>query len=118
MAWQSGLTSGTPFVLVQRNNTDVRFYVDAGYRFTIPHATTDFKVYVLNYDGTNWNLYVNGVAQSAYTGGLAQQSDATGLYLGNGFNGYANVDVMEAVVYDYVTDPAALSSELMSLAGL
>lgn len=117
-AWQNALSSGTPFVLVQRNSTDIRFYVDAGYRWTIPHSTSDFKNYVLSYSGGTWNLLVNGVAQTPYVGGLTSQANAAEVYLGNGFNGYANVDIAELSVNDYSRSASELAAAMMTNAGL
>lgn len=118
ISWGNSLSSGVPFIIVQRDSTNVRFYVDAGYRFTIAHATTDFAAYVLTYNGTQWDLYVNGVAQSPYVGVKAQQANAASVYFGNGFNGYCNCDVMECIVYNSVANTATLSAYLKAMAGL
>jgi hypothetical protein len=118
LSWGNALSSGTPFVLVQRDGTDTRIYVNSGYRWAIAHATTDFEAYVLSWNGTDWNLSVNGVAQSPYTGGGASQANASSIYIGNGFNGYCNMDFAELVVYNAVVDQAALSSYLMTQHGI
>ena len=116
--WAADLSSGTPFILVQRNGTDVRFYFNNGYRFTIPHAANEFKSYVLSYNGTTWNLMVDGIAETPYVGGTFFQNKADALYFGNGFNGYSNQDVGEVIVYDSVADAASLSTYLMTIGGL
>lgn len=115
VSWGNSLTSGVPFVIFQRDSTNVKVYVDAGYRFTVPHDASVFQVYALTYNGTQWDLSVNGVAQSPYVGTKAQQANAAGIYFGNGFNGYANCDIGEFMVWNSVVQPSAY---LMQQAGL
>lgn len=115
ISWGNALNSGVPFIIVQRDSTNVRFYVDAGYRFTVAHDTASFKAYVLTYNGTQWDLYVNGVVQTPYIGTKAQQSSAGIVFFGNGFNGYANCDIGELMIWNSVVQPSAY---LMQQAGL
>lgn len=118
ISWGNALTSGVPFIIIQRDSTNVKIYVDAGYRFTIAHDASVFKSYVLSYNGTQWGLVVNGAAQVPYVGTKAQQANAASIYLGNGFNGYASCDIGELIVYNSAVDADALSSYLMSIGGL
>lgn len=100
--WANALTSGTPFVLVRRVGTEVRVFVNNGYRYFITHSANTTKAYVLTGDGTTWKLWVNGVAQTNYTGGFANQANASGIYLFNGFDGYVNADVAEFMIRETV----------------
>ncbi len=113
--WANALSSGVPFLLVQRNITDVRFYMDNGYQFTVAHDASVFKAYSLTYDNTTWNLKVNGVIQTPYVGGAANKANATSVYFGNGFNGCCNCDVAECLLSNTVLD---YSTYLMSIGGL
>lgn len=92
-SWAGSSTSGTPFILFQRDSTNVKIFVDGNYRWTIAHASNATKLYYLDGSGSTWRLWVNGTAQSDYTGGFSNQSTATTIYLGIGFNGSSNSDI-------------------------
>jgi len=85
-----------PFILVQRNVGDIRVYVNGGYQFTVAISANVFHSYILTWDGTTWNLYVDGVAQTPYVGGAGvDQTQALTILFGNGYNGFAAVDHAE-----------------------
>lgn len=92
-SWANALTSGTPFVLFQRDSTNVRIYVGGNYQWTIAHANSAAKLYVLEGDGSEWRLWVDGTAQTPASAGMTNQSTATAIFLGNGFNGYSNSEI-------------------------
>ncbi len=121
LSWAGALTSASPFILCQRNTADVRWYVNGGYRFTVAHTTDATKLYVLTWDGVTWNLYVDGVAESPYTGAGSNQSTANQIFLGNGFNGYSYAEIADFGVWDKVltsSERGDLETELMTLYGL
>jgi hypothetical protein len=118
--WASVLSSGTPYLLIQRNSTTVRFYnTNAAYQFTTTHATNATRLYILTWNGTTWTLYVDGGSPSSVnTSGFTA---GTTIYLGNGYAGYANVDLAEFVLYDAVppdADRANLTAYLKSKYGI
>lgn len=93
VSWSDAVTSGFPFVDFQRDSTNVKIYVGGGYQWTIAHATNAAKLYLLEGDGAEWRLWVDGTAQSASATGFTNQSTANKIFLGVGFNGYSNCEV-------------------------
>lgn len=116
------VNSGSAFLLIQRDTTNTRIYVNGGYRWTIAQATDTFASYVLTWDGTTWKLWVNGTAQSDYTGGSTDKATATHCWIGAGFPTYSNSDVEEVLIYNSAlgatTDAATLVSYLRSRIGV
>jgi hypothetical protein len=109
MQWADALSSGNPYVLLQRNGTDVRVYVDGNYRWTIAHANNASKIYTFGWDGWDYYCWVDGTAQSAYTGGgVANKTLGDFIYFGNGFNGYYTGDIAEFVLHGYLPRSAEL----------
>lgn len=101
LAWQNTALSGDPWILFQRDNANVRIYVNANYQWTIAHANDVAKTYVVTGDGTTWKLRVNGVSQADHTGALTtNQANATGVYLGSGYNDYSGTDICEILAKD------------------
>jgi len=97
------LGSGTNFVYIKEVTPDqISIYVNGGYRFTVPAPQFVMNSYVLHWDGTDWNLYVNGVEQTPYTGSNGSASVATKLFLAQGFHGAQNNLFGEFVIYDNV----------------
>ncbi|MHB1131649.1 MAG: galactose-binding domain-containing protein [Chloroflexota bacterium] len=119
MSWASALGSGGPFVLIQRDTTNVRFFVNGGYRITVAHATDATKLYVLTWDGAAWSLYVDGGTPTTYAG--AGFVVATTVYLGNGYNGYAYAEIPELYLYSKVLsagERSALTTTLKTKYGI
>ncbi len=108
--WQNGLSSGTPFILFQRNVNDVRVYANDSYRFTVAHGVGTPKSYILTADGTTYNLYVNGVIQTPYAGGFTNQAGASGVYVCNGFSNYSATDVAEVLIAERVLTAAEITN--------
>lgn len=98
-SWATSFNSGTPRLLVQRNYVDqnLRVYVAGGYRLNIAMPTAPFCLAV-TYDGTTWNFYVNGTAQTPYTG--AATNTASSLYLGSGYSQAGPIGFSDAFFYD------------------
>lgn len=134
-SWADVLTSSNPFVLVKDDGAgnQIDVYVDSGYRFNnIPYTPAQAICLVLSFEATGggsplngkWNLLVNGVAQTEYTGTIgAFLPFANNAYLMNGFGGYQNGDFGEAI---FIGNPsagvsataAALSSYLLYTWGI
>lgn len=105
-AWQSVLGSTAPFIMFHTTGAgSVAVYVDGNYRWTVTHAAGTTRTYVLRWDGSTWSLWVDGVKQSDVVGG-ATNTTSSGLYFGNGYPGYANVDIGEFVLYNFAHSDA------------
>lgn len=102
VSWGGSPTDSTPFLIIQRNSTDIRLYMNTNYRFTIAHATNATKVYSIRWDGITWRVRVDTVDETDYTGGGGVNQSTSGiLYLGSGYNGYSNVEIPEFYLYEY-----------------
>jgi hypothetical protein len=121
-AWaDNSPTSGTPFVLFQRDSTNIKIYVGGAYQWTIAHASNATKLYYLQGDGITWKLWVDGTAQSDATAGFNNQSVAAKIFIGSGFNGASNSDVAYVEVRNALlssTDRTALIDSLKTQYGL
>lgn len=94
------LSSGEPWLFLQRqNNTTIRWFLNGGYRITQTITTDTWYNLALNYDGTIWRVYTNGVQEATtYTGAIGTLN-ATGLFLANGFSGYLNGRIPHILSY-------------------
>lgn len=101
-SWTDTEGSGTNFVYIKDNGTQdgIDVYVDGGYQWTdIPIASCMVLVLYYDDDVGDWNLLVNGTAESAYTGGMIGQSSATKVWFFTGFHGVQKGDLGQAVFY-------------------
>lgn len=110
LSWADTVVSGTPFVLFQRASTNVRLYLNDGYRFTIAHGNGTPKSYILTADGTTYNLYVNGVIQTPYVGGFTNQAGAAKVFVNSGFSGYSASDIAEVLIAGRVITAAEITA--------
>jgi hypothetical protein len=95
----SALTSGNPWVLLQRtNSTTVRWFLDANYRITQTVNDNIWYHIALTYNGTTWQAYKNGVADGSYVGGIGA-NNGTYTWFGNGYNGYFKGSLDDVRIY-------------------
>ncbi len=81
-------TSGTPFILIQNNAGQLRFYVDGGYQETSASLSTSTWYYLVCTlaSSTTWKFYKDGALLSTYTGGVAaRDSDGQAHFVKSGF---------------------------------
>lgn len=97
-SWSNAVISGTPFILFQRDSTNIKIYVGGAYQWTIAHANSAAKLYVLEGDGLEWRLWVDGTAQTPAGAVMTNQDVATTVFLGAGFNGYSNSEIAYAAI--------------------
>ena len=104
-------SDGTPLLLMQRqNSTTIRAYLYGNYRIS---ATVSDDVWVqiaLTYITSGlfgtWTMFVNGSQVGTYSIGThLRQATDNALWVGNGYNGYANCDVREVLMYDRTLTP-------------
>ena len=95
----NGLSSGSPWILLQRtNSTTVRWYLNGGYRITISVADDEWCHLALTFDGSVWRSYKNGIAQGTYTAGIGGLA-ALYTYFFNGYNGYFKGNMGDARIW-------------------
>jgi hypothetical protein len=83
----SVLSSSSPWVFLQDGNGVAQWYLNGNYRGTFPLTENNWTHLVLRYDGSVWSWFYN-TTKINYTGGLPADN-ATGIYFGNGYNGYS-----------------------------
>jgi hypothetical protein len=94
------LSSSLPWILVAtRNGNELRYYVEGNYKITHTINPTGIQYINLTYDGTTWRVYLNGVLQGSYVGGIGSYN-GNNLYIGNGFAGYLDMNCYNFHVYD------------------
>lgn len=86
--WSQVLTSNAPFINLQRQtSTNLRWYVNGGYRFTIAQSIGTVQIHVLTLSAGVWKLYVNSASAVTYSGTNppALRTNAQNIYMGDGF---------------------------------
>jgi hypothetical protein len=100
-------TANHPFALLQRNNGDVRVYLNGNYRFTKAVSTNVWKLFSLTRTPAGINtFYIDGASQGTYDDGGTpiEISTATKVSVGWGYNGYCNCDVAGLWIYNVCHD--------------
>ncbi len=103
--WANLLGTGAPFILIARDtNPNLRFYVDANYRFDYVSPNNEWAFITVTLDAGNlWTFYINGVAKGTYQDDSTHfyQNFSPYVYLGNGYNGYFDGTIDEVKIYNY-----------------
>lgn len=89
-SWAGASQDGTPSILIQRDITTLKFYVDGSYReFSFTTLTTGvwYHIGITFASNTTWKFYKDGAVLSTYTGAYNQNKG--NVFLGTGFNGQA-----------------------------
>jgi hypothetical protein len=105
MQWANALSAGSPFFLI---TGDSRLLIDNTYQTTLQYFTADRWYHLsLSRQSSIWTVYLDGIARlTVNDGGTAQfQANASSLYFGNGFNGYANARFDDIRYYDRALAP-------------
>ena len=107
----NGLTNTNPWILVRtQNGNQLTYYVNTTYRLTHTIDPTGIQYISLTYDGTTWKVYLNGVLQGSYVGGIGGYN-GNNLYIGNGYAGYLDMNCYNFHVYDKgLTDSEVLQN--------
>lgn len=108
--WASiNLSDSSPAFIFNRGTTgNVRFYFAAGYNWQTAHAQNAAKVYAMVWDAVgNFTAY-QGLTQLGTT--TAAVPSGTYITLGNGYNGWVNMDVPELRIYRGALSPTDLTT--------
>jgi trimeric autotransporter adhesin len=97
-------TNPSPFIFVQTTSLGIRFYVNQNFRMSITINRDEWYYIALNYESSNWSVFVNGVSASTYAGGLGV-FDATNLYIGGPLVGYSKITIDEFSVWTQELTP-------------
>jgi gliding motility-associated-like protein len=114
LQWADQLSTGGPMVLFQQNGTQLSVYVNAGYNLTTTLSANTWSHIALTYSNSLYTLYVNGASVATYSGGLAMQSNALKLFLGNGYNGYWDGYMDEVRVWNFARTSSEINSYMYS----
>ncbi len=114
LQWADQLSAGGPMVLFQQNGTQLSVYVNAGYNLTTTLSANTWSHIALTYSNSLYTLYVNGASVATYSGGLAMQSNALKLFLGNGYNGYWDGYMDEVRVWNVARTSSEINSYMYS----
>ena len=117
--WANSLNDGTPFILlnIRPSGDSVRVYYDSNFHQDgINNGITigQWHSFIMTRSSTDNTArgYLDGVEFfSRDDGGSVdnnQRNSATNIYLGNGFNGYAECNIDEFAVFDSVQNVATL----------
>lgn len=81
---------GTPRLIIQQNNADIKVYFAGAYQITATAALVVNKpIYIsFTHDGTTGKLFVNGKLSGSFVGAFTA-GNITNWYLGTGYNGQA-----------------------------
>lgn len=89
-----------PYLILQKNNTTLRWLVNNTYQMTNTISLNTWYNVAITYNGTVWNVYINGVLANTYTGTDVGGGSAYYLFLGTGFPTYSNVKIPHFVAYN------------------
>lgn len=71
---------------------------------------------VLTHDGTTWKAYNNGILESSYIGSIGSLPGSN-FWIGNGYNGYSNIQVATAQVYNRALTATEISQNFNAIRG-
>jgi hypothetical protein len=97
-------TNPSPFIFVQTTSLGIRFYVNQNFRMSITINRDEWYYIALNYESSNWSVFVNGVSASTYAGGLGAFG-ATNLYIGGPLVGNSKITIDEFSVWTQELTP-------------
>ena len=114
--WANSLTDGTPFIVlnIRPSGTEVRVYYDSGFRGNQSITIGQWHSFIMTRSSTDNTArgYIDGSEFFSHDDGgsisSSQRNSATNIYLGNGFNGYAECNIDEFAVFDSVQNVATL----------
>ena len=97
-------TNPSPFIFVQTTSLGIRFYVNQNFRMSITINRDEWYYIALNYESSNWSVFVNGVSVSTYVGGLGVFG-ASNLYIGGNLTGNSKITIDEFSVWTQKLTP-------------
>jgi len=97
-------THPSPFIFVQTTSSGIRFYVNQNFRMSITINRDEWYYIALNYESSNWSVFVNGVSASTYAGGLGTFT-ASNLYIGGNLTGNSKITIDEFSVWTQELTP-------------
>lgn len=114
LSWEDALGDTTPFLIVQRDGTNVRIYYGGDYQYTIAHPTGEAHSYIFVWNPDAINLYVDGAAQGALS--VAGTDSGHSIDLGVGYSGYCNVEIADLRLFSCEYTAAQVSTLSAALA--
>jgi hypothetical protein len=97
---EGNIDDGAPYLILQKNNTTLRWLVNNTYQMTNTILLNTWYNVAITYNGTVWNVYINGALSNSYTGSDVGGGSAYYLFLANGYPAYADVKIPHFVAYN------------------
>lgn len=100
--WANALSSSSSWISIRHSSgMDYTINVNGGDRKTITLTAGTWTNISITYSSNLWTFYVDGVSVGTYSGGIStNQSNATTVYLGNGFNSYFNGNIGTCQIFN------------------
>jgi trimeric autotransporter adhesin len=103
----------TPYIYTETTASGMRFYVNKNYRISITINRDEWHYISLNYSSSNWSIYVDGVSQDTYSGGLGNFL-SNNFYLGGPLVSNAKVTIDEFAIWGTELTPTQISNQYNS----
>jgi hypothetical protein len=117
LQFADNLSSTIPWILIRTNgNNTMSWYLDGNYQINQTILTNTVYFLDLTYDGTTWKAYKNGVLDSSWTGAFGTLS-GNYFWIGNGYNGYTNIQVYNTKLYNRALSATEVSQNFNALRG-
>lgn len=110
------LSSIFPWILLQRNSPNVRWYLNGDYRITNSLLDSTYVNLVITFQSDVWTVYKNGISDGTYSGVIGTYTGTT-TWLGNGYNGYFNGNIPITQAYNRVLSAQEIRQNFNTLRG-
>lgn len=97
-------TDNTPFIYAQTTASGIRFYVNQNYRISITINRDEWYYISLNYESSNWSVFVDGVSVDSYSGGLGLFT-STNFYIGGNLVSNSKITIDEFSIWTQKLTP-------------
>jgi hypothetical protein len=115
LQFADNLSSTIPWILIRTNGSNtMSWYLHGGYQINQTILTNTVYFLDLTYDGTTWRAYKNGVLDGSWTGAFGTLS-GNYFWIGNGYNGYTNIQVYNTKLYNRALSAQEVSQNFNAL---
>ena len=117
LQFANALNSGTPWILLRTNGSNtMSWYLNGNYQINQTILTNTIYFLDLTYDGTTWKAYKNGVLDGSFVGSFGS-FNGDYFWIGNGYNGYTNIEVYNTRLYNRALSATEVSQNFNALRG-
>ena len=117
LQFANDLNNTVPWILIRTNGSNtMSWYLDGNYQINQTILTNTVYFLDLTYDGTTWRAYKNGILDSSWTGPFGSLNGDY-FWIGNGYNGYTNIQVYNTKLYNRALSATEVSQNFNALRG-